>query len=201
MKQSIILTILWQLALMLPSNPAISGPASKVVERLNTTLLDVMKNADSLGYKGRFDRLFDVIAATHDLEYIAQFAIGKRNWGSLNERQKYTFLTTFRTYSVAIYANRFNGYSGESFYVFREQPGKRNQIQVNSTLTIPGEKNVNFVYMLKTNGDTLKIVNIIVDGVSDLALKRSEFMTILNELGYDALQKHLIDKTNQLTAD
>jgi phospholipid transport system substrate-binding protein len=177
-----------------------AGQASRVIESLNSALLDVMKNAGALGYRGRFDQLAGVIDSTHDLEYIARFSIGRKNWDSLSGEQRNQFVNSFREYSVATYANRFNGYSGENFRVTGEQPAKRGQIQVTSLLEIPGEETVDFLYLLLPNSGTLKIVNIIVDGVSDLALKRAEFMALLGDNGFDALLAHLAGKTAEYAA-
>lgn len=41
--------------------------------------------------------------------------------------------------------------------------------------------------MLKEKGNSWRIINIIANGVSDLALKRSEYTTILQREGFDSL--------------
>jgi len=41
--------------------------------------------------------------------------------------------------------------------------------------------------MLKKKGESWRIINIIANGVSDLALKRSEYTSILKKDGFDAL--------------
>ncbi len=174
-----------------------AGPATKVIDSLNSALLQVMKNADALRYAGRFEQLAKVIESTHDLDYIAQFAIGKRNWGNLSAEQRQQFLQVFRQYSIGTYAHQFSGYAGETFRTTGEQPGRRGQIQVSSILEIPGEESVDFVYVLLPQHGGLKIVNIIVEGVSDLALKRAEFMSILNDKGFEALIAHLTEKTSE----
>ncbi|MGH8499591.1 MAG: ABC transporter substrate-binding protein [Methylococcales bacterium] len=177
-----------------------SGKASQVIESLNSALLDVMKNATALGYQGRFEKLAQVIESTHDLEYIARFSIGKTSWDKLGDDQRQKFVDSFKQYSIATYASRFNGYSGETFRITGEQAAKRGQIQVTSFLDIPGEESVDFMYLLLPDKGTLKIVNIIVDGVSDLALKRSEFMSRLVDKGFEALLTHLAEKTAEYAA-
>ena len=177
-----------------------TGTASQVIETLNSALLDVMKNAEKLGYRGRVDKLAGVIEATHDLEYIARFSIGKKNWEALGNEERKKFVDRFTEYSIATYASRFDGFSGEKFRVTGEQAAKRGQTQVTSILEIPGEDTVDFIYLLAPDGGSLKIVNIIVQGVSDLALKRAEFMTLLDEKGFDALLTHFQEKTAEYAA-
>ncbi|MCI0654574.1 MAG: ABC transporter substrate-binding protein [Methylococcaceae bacterium] len=197
---SLFITLILTSGIAVPGFAEQSGQASQVIESLNSALLDVMKNAAALGYRGRYEKLAAVIDATHDLEYIARFSIGRKNWESLSDEQHKKFVNAFREYSVATYANRFNGYSGENFRVTGEQPVKRGQIQVTSLLEIPGEETVDFLYLLLPDDGTLKIVNIIVQGVSDLALKRAEFMSLLGDKGFDALLAHLAEKTTEYAA-
>ncbi|MGH8550973.1 MAG: ABC transporter substrate-binding protein [Methylococcales bacterium] len=194
------ITLILALGIASPGFAEPPGQASQVIESLNSALLDVMKNAAALGYRGRFEKLARVIDSTHDLEYIARFSIGRKNWESLSDEQRKRFVDRFREYSVATYANRFNGYSGENFRVTGEQSAKRGQVQVTSLLEIPGEETVDFLYLLLPDNGTLKIVNIIVQGVSDLALKRAEFMSLLGDKGFDALLAHLAEKTAEYAA-
>ena len=48
--------------------------------------------------------------------------------------------------------------------------------------------------MLKEIGDNWRIINIIANGVSDLALKRSEYTNILQREGFDALIAKINEK-------
>jgi phospholipid transport system substrate-binding protein len=48
--------------------------------------------------------------------------------------------------------------------------------------------------MLKKKGDNWKIINIIANGVSDLALKRSEYTSILERDGFEALIAKMNEK-------
>ena len=187
--------------------------ASRVVERLNTALLEVMKSADTLGYQGRYERLSPVIQETHDLAYIVKFAVGRKNWEQLDDAQKNQLLEVFTEYSIGTYAKRFDGYGGESFRIESEKPSRRNRIQVLSFLTIPGNgaagikdapaaaEEIDFNYVLRDHDGRWEIVNIIVQGVSDLALKRAQYHTILSQEGFEALVNHIAEKTAGYSAN
>ena len=56
-------------------------------------------------------------------------------------------------------------------------------VYIHSHLDIPNDKPVKFDYMLKEIGDSWRIINIIANGVSDLALKRSEYSAVLQREG------------------
>ena len=48
--------------------------------------------------------------------------------------------------------------------------------------------------MLKEKDNSWRIINIIANGVSDLALKRSEYTTILQREGFDSLITKINDR-------
>jgi len=160
--------------------------AKQVVDKFQTELIAVMKNGKQSGFAGRYDQLFEPVSNSHDLTKIARIVVGKE-WEKLSEAQQQKLVEVFNRFSVSSYAHNFNDYSGESFVFDSEEETARGGVVVHSTLIIPGDKPVKFDYMLKEKGDSWRIINIIANGVSDLALKRSEYTTILQREGFDAL--------------
>ena len=160
--------------------------AKQVVEKFQAELIAVMKNGKQLGYAGRYDKLNEPVSNSHDLTKIARIVVGKE-WEKLSEAQQQKLVDDFVRLSVASYAHNFKDYSGESFVFDSEEETTRGGVVVHSTLIIPDEKPVKFDYMLKEKGTSWRIINIIANGVSDLALKRSEYTTILQREGFDAL--------------
>lgn len=176
-----------------PSQSEEQSPG-QVIGPLNGVLLEVMKNADALGYQGRYERLKPVIERTHDLPFLAKFSLGGY-WNKLSAEQQSQWIERFADYSIATYAARFDGYSGEAFKVVSEQPWKRSKMVVKSMLMLPDEDDIEFEYIL-SRGDSgqWRIINVLVDGVSDLALKRAEYSNILSKEGFDALLNKLSEK-------
>ncbi|OYV19218.1 MAG: Hopanoid biosynthesis associated membrane protein HpnM [Methylococcaceae bacterium NSP1-1] len=160
--------------------------AKQVVDKFQTELIAVMKNGKQLGYAGRYDKLYGPISDSHDLTKIARIVVGKE-WEKLSEAQQQKLTDVFARLSVASYAHNFKDYSGESFVFDSEEETTRGGVVVHSHFIIPDDKPVKFDYMLKEKGNSWRIINIIANGVSDLALKRSEYTTILQREGFDAL--------------
>lgn len=165
--------------------------ASQVIEDFQSELLDVMKNADELGYQGRYRRLAPAVKRSHSLPILARVSAG-RSWKKLDAQQKQTLIDTFARLSVATYANQFDGYSGEAFKVVSEEKTTRGDRLVRTILVKADGEEIHLDYVLRNNASRWMIINIIADGVSDLALKRSEYSAILRREGFDAL----IDKLN-----
>ena len=170
-----------------------TATARQVVEKFQAELIDVMKNAKQLGYAGRYDRLSGPISDSHDLTKIARIVVGKE-WEKLSEEQQKTLVDVFSRLSIASYAHNFNDFSGEAFVFDSEEETARGGVVVHTHLKVPDDKDVKFDYMLKEKGKSWRIINIIANGVSDLALKRSEYTTILQREGFDTLIAKINEK-------
>ena len=86
--------------------------ANDVVESLHDSLIAVMKNADTLGFEGRRDRLAPVIANSFDMALIARGSTG-RHWRTFDAEQQKRLVEKLINLTVATYASRFDDYAGE----------------------------------------------------------------------------------------
>src|SRR5262245_49166087 len=59
-----------------------SDPAVKRIRQFYDSLLDVMKQADRLGIRGRYEKLAPVIRATFDLAAMTRIAVGP-DWNAI----------------------------------------------------------------------------------------------------------------------
>ncbi len=187
--------LLWTALTVLPVSAA-PHPAVAVVDQLHTRLLGVMKEGEKLGYKGRYDRLAPVIAASFDLPFIAKTVMG-RYWDTLSSEQRSRFTEVFGKLSVATYAANFDSSSGERFKVVSEKELSGGQVEIRSRLVKSDGGEVSLDYLLHRVGDEWRILNVIAEGVSDLALKRTDYTGYFKKHGFDALLGRLNDKTAQ----
>ena len=176
--------------------PAASAPAVDVVDNLHSALLAVMNDGQKIGFKGRFDQLTPVIAASFDFPFIAKTAMG-RHWDTLDPSQKSRFVETFRRLSIATYAANFDSYSGERFKVVSKKELDHGQFQVRCQLIKPDGGEVSLDYILRPVDRQWRIINVIANGVSDLALKRADYTQFLKTNGFDALLGKLNEKIAQ----
>ena len=172
---------------------AAAHPAAGVIDQLHTRLLLVMKEGEKLGYKGRYDRLAPVITTSFDLPFIARTVMG-RYWDTLNSGQKSRFTEAFGKLSIATYAANFDSYSGERFTVVSEKQLGSGQMEIRSRLVKSDGGEVSLDYLLHQVGGEWRILNVIAEGVSDLALKRTDYTGYLKKHGFDALLGRLNDK-------
>ena len=180
--------------LLAPSAWAQDGP-SATVERLNTVLLDVMKNADSLGYQGRYDRLSPELTEIFDFPGMARVTLG-RHWRKTAPDKREAFVTAFTDHSIAIFASRFDGYSGERFEILGEEEAKRGAVLVRNRIVKSDGEAVAINYLALPTKNGWRLIDTLLDAkYSELATRRSEYGSIVTNQGIDALIAALKDKT------
>ena len=193
--------ILTGLSLPGHANAADADPAVAPIRAFYDALLAAMKQADQLGVRGRYDKLAPVIRATFDLPAMTRIAVGP-DWTAIPAEQQTTLIESFTRMTIATYANRFNGYSGESFEVDPEVLSRNTGRIVRTKLLRPKDEPVTLNYLMRGSGDTWKIVDIYLSGtVSELATQRSEFGAILKSGGPAALIESLRHQADKLMTE
>ena len=172
--------------------------AVTVVTRLHDTLLSVMKEADALGVKGRDRHLAPEIERAFHLRLMARITSGAV-WIKADTAQRDSLAAAFSRLSVATYASRFDGYSGQSFETIGDRPGPAATYLVDTRILRPGESPVPLTYVLKQLDGRWGIVDVLLDtGISELAVRRSEYRSILKKDGADGLIAVLDAKVKEL---
>jgi phospholipid transport system substrate-binding protein len=169
------------------------------IDRFHAVLLDVMKNAKTLGYDGRFQELEPAVKDAYNLSFMARKSIG-RHWKSLSDADRKRFLDLFTGLTVANYAGRFTGWSGESFETLGEEPGVHDTMLVKSRIVRPDDEDVTLDYRLQLTPDHgWQIIDVYMNGtISELALRRSEYSAMLRREGFPALVEALDKKITDL---
>lgn len=176
-----------------------SGP-SQAIEGLHAVLLDVMKNAKSLGYAGRAAKLTPAIPRFYDVPFMAEKSVG-RHWKSASEADRQRFLATFLRFMVANYAGQFDDWSGQHFETLGEEPARMDTVLVKSRLVDPKGENVELNYRMHQVDGHWRIIDVYLDGtVSELALRRSEFSGIVRRGDFDALIATLDKRIEELSS-
>lgn len=169
-----------------PSNADDSG-AIAVVEAFHTILLDTMKSAKSLGIKGRYEVLAPAIETSFDLQTTVRVATGSA-WRKASGSAKEKLLDAFRHWSISNYASQFKGFSGQAFKTHGERPGPQRTQLVKTDIERPGKKPVGLTYVLKKKDKKWRIVDILLlNSISQLAVRRSEYRGILKNGGIERL--------------
>ena len=146
----------------------------------------------------RYRALEPLIVATHNLPYIAEFAL-RRQWSSLGESDRQRFTEAFQRLSVMTYAARFKAVGSDTFRAVT--PGAADasgRVQVVTAVARASQPDVSLEYLLQRDDTGWRVINIVADGVSDLALKRAEYQRLFASGGLDGLLAELDAQTERL---
>lgn len=178
--------------------PEGADAARIAVESLHDVLLGCMKEADALGFQGRYDRILANLDETFDLPFMARVSIGAV-WKELAEPQREDFIDLSRRLSASDYAGNFDGYGGESFETSAVEPAARGTLLVRTKLVRPDDDDVKFDYRLRMVGEDWRIIDVQLDGkISEMTLRRADYRSVIKRKGYPQLVEALEEKVEKL---
>jgi phospholipid transport system substrate-binding protein len=159
-----------------------------VVEGFYRVLLDTMKQADALGFDGRYRKLQPAIEEAYNLPLMMRLAIGPQ-WGSIAPDQQARLVEAFKRFTIATYASRFDGYEGEYFEVRSEKAGVTGGATLVETRLVPPKGDVvELNYLLRADSGAWQVIDVFLSGtISELATRRAEFTSVLRDKGAEAL--------------
>jgi phospholipid transport system substrate-binding protein len=189
--------LLFALALALPgAAPAsILEDARKPVDALYAVLLECLKNADALGLEGRRAKIAPAVQSGYDVPFMAEKILG-RHWSALSEADRARWTETFGNLTVATYAERMTGFTGQVFEVLKVEPAQRETAVVYTQVVTPKEPPIAINYRMRQDGNGgWRIVDVYLNGtVSELALRRSEYAAVLQRDGFEKLVASIDEK-------
>jgi phospholipid transport system substrate-binding protein len=181
---------------LLPSGAQTPSAAVAKIETYYQQLMPTIQQAARLSVRERDRRFAPVFAAVFDIPTMTRLAVGQA-WKGFSAEQQATIRDAFARFIVADYASQIKDYSGESFVVDPQTtPESRGGGEIVKTkLLQPGGRTVSINYLIRGE----RVIDIYLNGtISDLALRRDEFASIIASGGADALIKRLRDRTDSL---
>ena len=175
-----------------------TGSPLDTIKTLQVALLDTARRLSKAPVAERYRALELTIGKTHNLPYIAEFAL-RRQWPMLKDDERQRFVAAFVRLSVMTYAARFGNVAPDAFRPLEAgMPDANGRVQVTTAIKREGQPDVSLEYLLQPDGEDWKIINIVADGVSDLALKRAEYQRVFAGGGIEGLIAELEQQTDRL---
>lgn len=171
--------------------------AAHVISRFNAALIDAMKGGKKLGFSGRYRLLEPVVTETFLSPYMASVSVG-RHWKTLTEEQQRQFEAIYAEWLIANYAKNFHAYGGERFEITKQSQTAGGATVLSKLLNAQG-KETEFDYRLRPTEDGWRIVDIRISGVSQLANTRAQFVSVLDQKGFDELVASLKGKIREFS--
>ena len=202
MQNTLKILILMSFAFLSPTAPSAAAErdASSVVAEFQDGLIAVMKEAEALGPKGRYERLQAIIDKAFDTRMMIRIATGP-SWPTASTDQKAALTHAFSHMSASTLAALIDGYSGERFEVAGQQDGPQGTQIVSSRLITSSNDVHKIRFVARGHQGIWKLIDVIVDaGISELRVRMSEYRKTLQDSGVDGLINLLESKGNELLA-
>lgn len=151
-------------------------------------------NSSEAEKKSEFKSL---LSSSFDMDSIARFSLGQY-WNTATSAQKQEYMSLFRKMVVNVYAQRFGDYKGQKFEVKSARPVGNADVLVTSYIVpTDGSDNIQVDWRVRNKGGTMKIVDVLVSGVSMSVTQRSDFSSVIQRGGggVDVLLKYLKEKS------
>ncbi|MAF95094.1 MAG: toluene tolerance protein [Rhodospirillaceae bacterium] len=148
----------------------------------------------------RFRRLFNAHFAVRS---IGKFVLG-RHWRKASKDEQAEYLNLFEDLMVVSYVDRFQRYAGKNLNILKTRAEKGSAVTVFTEITRPGgAKPAQVLWRIGARGEIMKILDVIVEGVSMSQTLRSDFGSIIRRKNgkVSGLLKELRVKTASLKAE
>ncbi len=184
-----------------PTPAADNDSPEAVVLAFQNDLIAVMKEAETLTVRERFDRLAPAVDRAFHMPLMVQIAVGSY-WRTADKDARVAVLQSFRRMSIATLATLFDGYGGEVFEHQKNNPGPSKTIIVMTDLVKTDNSRVQIAYVTREFKRGWRIIDVVVDGgISELKVRRSEYNQILKNDGISGLVGLLNGKADELMAE
>jgi len=176
---------------------ATSDPAVSQVQTLTDALLKSMRGGTTISMAERYKQLQPVIEQVFAMPLVTRLAVGPE-WANFQPDQQKALIGAYTRFTVANYAHNFHDFDGQKFEI-DDNVLSRGDDKVVRTRIIPShDVPVSLLYRMHEVDGTWRVIDVISDGVSQLALRRSDFAAAIAAGGAPALIAHLNKSSDAL---
>lgn len=186
--------LLASLVLPMQAQAAETSQAKAFIESLGSEALSSL-TGQNVAPAEREVRVRKLLRTNFDIDTISKFALGTY-WRGATDAQKKEYTSLFENMIVKTYAQRFEDYKGQTFKVTGETAANKDVI-VNSQILQAGGPPVNVDWRVRGSGKNMKIIDVMVEGISMSVTQRSDFAAVIQRGGgnVDALLKSLRERS------
>jgi len=172
-----------------PANPVVSDPAASQVQTLTASLLQSMQAGTAEPMTERYRKLEPVIHQVIGLPLMTRLAVGPE-WTNFSPEQQNALIAAFSRFTIANYAHNFRDFSGQKFEI--DDVASRGEDKIVRTRILPAHDTpVNLLYRMREVDGAWKVIDVYSDGISELTLRRDDFVAAIAAGGAPALIAHL----------
>ncbi|HEX2112907.1 MAG TPA: ABC transporter substrate-binding protein [Alphaproteobacteria bacterium] len=139
-------------------------------------------------------KMEDILRRGLDFQSIGRFVLG-RYWNSATPQQRDDYMKVFTDFVAKSYSRRLAEEATVSgFNINSIRDLGEGDFLVQTTITRPSGPPLNYEWRVRDSGGNVKVVDVVVEGVSLLVTHRSDFTSVVSQNGVDGLITSLRDK-------
>lgn len=134
-----------------------------------------------------------IIVPYIDWAAMSGWVVGRNAWASASESQRSAFIEEFKTLLIHTYASTLRAYNNQvvDYLPIRGGVEGKSRVLVSSLIKEPGRQPIRVTYRMADKGDTWKVYDISIEGVSLLKGFQSQFANEIQQGGIDKLLQRL----------
>lgn len=184
-------------------SPALAQPVSPdaLVRTVTDDVLTIVRQDKDIqgGNTRKAIELVDTkVLPYFNFQRMTALAVG-RDWSKASPEQKKRLADEFKTLLVRTYSNALTSYKNQTVaYKPTKMQAGDTDVLVKTEILQPGSKPVQLDYALEKQGDSWKVYDVIVAGVSLVTNYRDTFNQEVRNNGIDGLIQMLVNRNKQL---
>ncbi len=133
-----------------------------------------------------------LLTDSFDMATIGRFSLGNY-WNTATPAQQQEYQKLFKQMIIKVYSKRFSDYKGQKFEVRSSRKENEKDSIVTSYIVPPDGPEVRVDWRVRNKGNSHKVVDIVVEGVSMGQTQRADFASVIQRGGgkIDVLLEHL----------
>ena len=166
---------------------ATDDPALTFIQGLGDKAIEVLQDKANTSFAEREAAFREVMVTGFNIPTVGRFVLG-RHWKTATKQQRTDYSAIFVDFIVRVYASRFDSYGGELFEArsaIQDQSGDK---MVRAQILRPsGGEPIDVDFRVRERDGVLKVIDVLVEGISMLHTHRVEFASVVNRKGIDGL--------------
>lgn len=173
----------------------LKGVTNKVMSALKSNRNEYQSNPNRI-----FTMVNDVIVPYADFAEMSRWVVGRNAWNAASDSTKKAFAEALKSLVIRTYARSLLNYTDQTieFLPLRQSAEGKARTIVSSIIRDGGKGNLRLDYRLVRSGDSWRVYDIIIEGISLMQGYRAQFEDEIQQGGVEAaLQKIRQQKGNQ----
>ena len=159
--------------------------AKEMIDSLANEAINILSDKE-ISLEQRQETFRDILREHFALDFIGRFAMAA-NWRRLSDAQKEEYRGLFSEYVLQTYSRRLESYSGEEFRIISAHGAAEGDVVVQTKIVPRQGEPLEAGWRIRQMDGKLKIVDVVVGGVSMAVTQRQEFSSVIASRGIEGL--------------